>query len=183
MYSNLLKVQGKFSETFELLESVCQLGHCDGNCSNSLFEISWLLGEFENALQYYDQLKKIGQPDRYEVGYVYYQLGRKEEAQKTFTAKIQSLESKLNIDNHRELLDLSRIFAFQGDRVKAIKYLTDYANKGFRFGQQDFILIDPFFESLRDDPEFKAIVKSAQEERAALREQVREMEERGELDL
>jgi len=41
----------------------------------------------------------------------------------------------------------------------------------------------PFLKSLRDDPEFKAIVKRAQEEKAALREKVREMEERGELDL
>ena len=47
----------------------------------------------------------------------------------------------------------------------------------------DFILIDPFFESLRDDPEFKGTVKQAQEEKAAIRAQVREMEERGELDL
>jgi hypothetical protein len=44
-------------------------------------------------------------------------------------------------------------------------------------------LIDPFFEKLRDDPEFKAIVKQAQQEKAKLREQVRQMEARGELDL
>jgi hypothetical protein len=44
-------------------------------------------------------------------------------------------------------------------------------------------LIDPFFESLRGDPEFKAIVKQVQELKAALRAQVSEMEERGELDL
>ena len=53
----------------------------------------------------------------------------------------------------------------------------------FGFGLHDFILIDPFFEGLWDDPEFQAIVKQAQEEKAALRAQVREMEERGELDL
>ena len=44
-------------------------------------------------------------------------------------------------------------------------------------------MIDPFFESLRDDPEFKAIVKRVQEEKAAIRAQIREMEERGEIDL
>jgi len=64
-----------------------------------------------------------------------------------------------------------------------LKYLAESAKRGFTFGYQDFILIDPFFESLRDDPEFQAIVKQAQEEKAALRAQVREMEERGELDL
>ena len=73
--------------------------------------------------------------------------------------------------------------AFQGDRDEALKYLAEYAKLGFRSGDHDFILIDPFFESLRDDPEFQAIVKKAQEEKAALRAQVREIEERGELDL
>ena len=50
-------------------------------------------------------------------------------------------------------------------------------------GWHDFILIDPFFESLRDDPEFKAIVKKALDEKADLRAQIREMEKRGDLDL
>ena len=44
-------------------------------------------------------------------------------------------------------------------------------------------MIDPFFESLRGDPEFKAIVKQVKEEKAALRAQVSEMEEMGELNL
>jgi len=80
-------------------------------------------------------------------------------------------------------ISLSRIYAFQGDRDEALKHLAEYAKLGFRGGHHDFILIDPFFESLRDDPEFQAIVKQAQEEKAAIRAQVREMEERGELDL
>ena len=82
-----------------------------------------------------------------------------------------------------ELTDLSRIHAFQGNKKQALKYLAEYAKRGFTSGWHDFILIDPYFESLRDDPEFKAIVKSAQEEKAAIREQVRQMEARGELTL
>jgi len=39
------------------------------------------------------------------------------------------------------------------------------------------------FESVREDPEFRVIEKPAKEEKASLRAQVREMEERGELDL
>jgi len=61
--------------------------------------------------------------------------------------------------------------------------LAEHAKLGFPRGWHDFLLIDPFFESLRDDPEFKSIMKQAQNEKAALRVQVREMEERGELTL
>jgi hypothetical protein len=39
------------------------------------------------------------------------------------------------------------------------------------------------FEILRDDPGFEAIVKRVRYEKAAIREQVREMEEREKLDL
>jgi hypothetical protein len=44
-------------------------------------------------------------------------------------------------------------------------------------------MYDPMFEYLQDDPQFKTIVKRAQDEKAAIRAQIREMEERGELDL
>jgi hypothetical protein len=47
----------------------------------------------------------------------------------------------------------------------------------------DFITINPFFEILWDNPEYKAIVKRVQDEKAAIRAQIREAEERGELDL
>ena len=46
-----------------------------------------------------------------------------------------------------------------------------------------FMQYDIMFENLWDNEEFKAIVKHDQEEKAALRAQVREMEERGELNL
>jgi tetratricopeptide (TPR) repeat protein len=116
------------------------------------------------------------------AGYVYYKLGRLEEADKAFTEEIKKLE--LEVDrNYKSHLHLSRIFASQGNRVEALKHLSEYAKIGFADGWHDFILIDPFFESLRDDPEFQSIVKQEQEEKAALRAQVREMKVQGELTL
>ncbi|MCK5372379.1 MAG: hypothetical protein KAQ62_27645 [Cyclobacteriaceae bacterium] len=75
------------------------------------------------------------------------------------------------------------MYALQSDRDKTLKYLSEYAKSVFSNGDHDFILLDPFFESLWEDPEFKAIVKKAQDEKAAIKSQIREMEERGELDL
>jgi hypothetical protein len=117
-------------------------------------------------------------------------LGKTEEAKKIFTEQIEILESASDLersnifwDPRNSLLHLSRMHAFMGDRKEALKYLAEYAKLGFTWGSHDFLLIDPFFESLRNDPEFKAIIKQAQDEKAALRVQVREMEERGELTL
>ena len=146
------------------------------------------MGEFERAEQYFLQWEETRQPRRfypienYEIGYVYFQLGRKEEAERIFKKELQNLQA---IESPRRFIDLSlsRIHAFQGNRKAALEHLTEYANRGFREGWHDFILIDPFFESLRDDPEFKAIVKQAQEEKASQRAQIKEMEERGEITL
>jgi hypothetical protein len=41
----------------------------------------------------------------------------------------------------------------------------------------------PGFDNLRNDPEFKAIVKRIEDEKASLRAQVKEMELRGEISL
>ena len=75
---------------------------------------------------------------------------------------------------------MSIIHALKEEREESLHYLSEASKLGFRGGWHDWIDIDPFFENLWDDPEFKAIVKQVQEEKAALRAQVREMEERGE---
>ena len=190
-------VQGKFQEALQFADSICQNVACERTCFRVLFQSSLSLSEFEKAEQYFHQWQNVGAEhisnDRlmnYEIGYVYYQLGKTEEAKKIFTEQIEILESASDLersnnfgDSRNSLLHLSRIYAFQGNNKQALKYLAEYAKRGFLRGWHDFILIDPFFESLRNDPQFKAIVKQAQEEKAALRAQVREMEERGELTL
>ena len=47
----------------------------------------------------------------------------------------------------------------------------------------DYIDKYPPFKKLKDDPEFKAIIKRVQDEKVALRVQIKAMEERAELDL
>ncbi|GJM29640.1 MAG: hypothetical protein DHS20C17_22750 [Cyclobacteriaceae bacterium] len=117
------------------------------------------------------------------MGYVYHQQGRVEESHQIFEQGIEKLKSRLDDYNGFAFLHISRIYAFQGKRKEALKYLSEYAKRGLNGGWLDIILIDPFFEGLRDDPEFRVIVKRAQEEKAAIRTQIREMEEQGELML
>jgi tetratricopeptide (TPR) repeat protein len=153
-----------------------------------MFRASLLLGEFEKAEQYFYQWKNATDDPgvevfmNHEIGYVYYQLGKTKEAEKIFKEQIQKQHSILDKGRNPNYI-LARIYAFQGDRKEALKYLAEVASYGFTNGWHDFILLDPILKSLRDDPDFKAIVKQAQEKKATLRMQVREMEERGELDL
>ena len=50
-------------------------------------------------------------------------------------------------------------------------------------GFSNYIDVFPPFDTLRDDPEFKVIVKRAKDEKARLREEVKQMELSGEINL
>jgi len=61
--------------------------------------------------------------------------------------------------------------------------LTEIVDRRIWLSWIDFTQICPPFEILRDDPDFKALVKRVQEEKAAIRAQVQEMVDKGEIDL
>ena len=54
-----------------------------------------------------------------------------------------------------------------------LKYLREYENYGLTFGFLDYILIDPLFENLRDDPDFLLIVNRVLDDKAKSREEIR----------
>ena len=94
------------------------------------------------------------------------------------------MEKRLvNTENAWTYLSLSSIHAILDEKEKALEYLTKAVDLGLLWGQHDFLTICPIYEDLWDDPEFKALVKRAQDEKAAIRAQVQEMIDRGEIDL
>ena len=191
LYARGLLYQAKFQQLAEFINSNCDFQACEWSCNQVMFRTSLMQGKFEEAAQYFSQWQRsiTGMQSfnfsgyDYEIGYVYSQLGKTTEADKVFAEEIQKLKSRP--DNRDTYFHLSRISAFKGNGKEALKYLGEYAKPGFRWGLgwHEFVLIDPFFKSLWDDTEFKAIVKRGHEERAVLRAQVRDMEERGELDF
>jgi tetratricopeptide (TPR) repeat protein len=73
-------------------------------------------------------------------------------------------------------------YAVLGDKKKAIDFLRLLEKYGCN--DNPFPLMKfPGFDKLKNDPEFKTIVKRIEETRASLREEVRLMEVRGEINL
>ena len=73
--------------------------------------------------------------------------------------------------------DLSGIYAFQGQKEKAWKYLRAFDKKGlWPGGLHYFIQVDPLFDSLRNDQEFKEMLQRVLTEKAQLREQMQAWE-------
>ena len=184
-----LQSQGRLKDAVQFIDTICLKVGCEQICARSEFELAMLTGEFDKAEQLFYEWKQLGNwPQRteflhYQIGYVYDQLEKKDMADSVFKVEISKIQSAIEEGRSTGNIHLARIYAYLGDRESAIKYLKEYAKTKFQKGWHDFILIDPMFESLRDDPEFIAIVKKDQDEKAAIRAQIREMEERGELDL
>ena len=145
------------------------------------------------AEQYFEQWKKSGTLWRtsdlyvyYQIGYVYSRLGRYEEAENVFREQIKNLQLSLEKNpkwHHPNYMNLSRIHAFTGNHPEALKYLKKYAEIGFAYGWHDFIENDPFFESLRENPEFRTVVSQARKDKEDHRRKLEEMEARGEIRL
>lgn len=79
-------------------------------------------------------------------------------------------------------LRFAAVYAIIDKDKEALTMLTDLQKSGIfeiYFTLRSF----PGFDNLRNNPEFKAIVKRIDDEKAAIRAQVRDMEQRGELHL
>jgi TolB-like protein/Tfp pilus assembly protein PilF len=75
-----------------------------------------------------------------------------------------------------------QIYALQGEKQKALSALRQAIDEGWRFNWRYSLKYDPSLESIRDTPEFAAIVAEIEADMAEQLARVREMERNGELE-
>jgi len=196
-YCITLGAQGKHQVALNFLDSISgSLSDIGEGLKNLLYHKKWvhatLLKEFELADHYYsllvDSAGGIGWMnwDSIKLVYMYRNLGRDSLAEITLDKIRRSLEYKLKTDpdGHYPLIMMPSIYALLGDKKKAISYLSELVEQDYVVGGiQDEVKNSPLYENLWGDPEFEGLVKRMQEDKAAIRAQIREMEERDELEL
>jgi hypothetical protein len=74
------------------------------------------------------------------------------------------------------------LYALRGEKEKALAALREGVAKGVRYTWRLQLLYNPNLESLRDEPEFQAMVAEIEADMAAQLARVREMERNGELE-
>ena len=173
--------QGKLKELEQFTDSVCVLyDDCETLQFYVKFYDQYIKREYDQADKYYNQFVNAGGStnvwDRVNIAFVYKKLGKENEA-KAIIDKI------LSTSQGSKFYRSFWIHALLDEREEAMMYLSKALEGAAEWGYDDFLLIDPLFENLRDDPEFATIVKRAKDKKAAIRSQIREMEKRGELDL
>jgi TolB-like protein/AraC-like DNA-binding protein len=154
---------------------------------------AWM-GQFEESLKYWkkylEQLKILGRTTEYLttynmgiMGYVYWNLGNKEEAEYCFNKQLEFNMAKFN--NGEILwpgLFIANVYAFKGDYDKAYKYLRICSKQPIDLIAIEMLKEEPLFRSIQNEPEFQEILKDFEAKYMAGHEQVRKwLEEQGKL--
>ena len=152
------------------------------------------LRQYEEALKYYkkyiERLKtqgRLSEIDGINVGYVYWQNGKKEEAEYYF--KFAQTKDLIRANELKRLgsvarynyYDLATIFAFRGEKDEAFRNLRIFNQiQRVPLWIATSIKNIPLFDSIRSEPEFQQIVKEVETKYQAEHERVRKwIEEQG----
>ena len=178
--------EGNYAKALQYTDSICPLIDCDA-CNAWYIRLYAYKKEFKKAEQYLKKWEyaKGGARTNAEIGYVYYQLGRRKEAEEYFQAIIKSYEDRITMRTnnpgfHNNVL---KIFTFQNKIPEALQTIKKIVKTGRYIDKFDSMIHNPMMKNLLDEPEFIAIFEEVQEKKAAIRAQIKEMEERGEINL
>ena len=165
-------------------------------CLHFLFTWSYYTRSFEHAKKNYENIRKnVSKEDTLDLirsvkyGYVLYNLDQKEEAMKIFNQQIEYHKESIRKNSFLATgrwggashYTLAAIYAFLGDKDKAYSFLFDIEKGAFSGWNTARMQVDPMFENLWDDEEFKAIIQREQTKFAVIRNNIDRLEEMGEL--
>ncbi|MFC2123321.1 adenylate/guanylate cyclase domain-containing protein [Bacteroidota bacterium] len=184
----LYMLQGQYKEALHFLDSIGNLTDCEQVCELNRFYFHSLDKDFNQAEQFYERFINAGGTpiwvDSIWLAYVYKEQNRDQEASAILREVRNSIESQISQNRYfTRIAWLSVIYAMLDQKEESLKYLSEAADFNRWLSWFEYITKYPVYEKLWDDPEFKAIVKRSKDKLSAIRAQVREMEERGELDL
>jgi len=187
----ILFKQSKYVEALHFLDTICGARSCLEICYRNRFLVNLFQKEIEKAYDDYKTFIEVGGTlgfnDNVFLGYMYQELGQNQEALKILSSTLNTYE---NLGSDIVYYNISRrniykaaIYTLLDKKKEALICLSDAVETGLVLGWDVFLPQCPLFENLWGDPEFKALVKRAQDEKAHIRAQVQEMIDNGEIDL
>ncbi len=175
-YQRIYLCEGNFEKLERLTDSVCAVTKCE-KCPYWLMRAKMHVGKFAEATHYTKRaLRNYGPIAWRYPAYVLDHAGKKDSADLLFQAEVKYSMGKLNDSTYHQAIpvySLSSISAMNKQYEESIRWLRQYADRGFEMGSEWYIGHDPLFESLRSNPkyftDFIQIVQKAQLRMRALR--------------
>jgi hypothetical protein len=114
-----------------------------------------------------------------EIGYIYWQHGKKEKAEYFFNEQIEYCNRMNELGRYHAqqkltYYDLAAVYAFTGEKKKAYENLNVFNQRPrMPLWAVNMIKDEPLFDNIRDEPEFQQIVRDVEAKYLAEHERVR----------
>ncbi len=121
------------------------------------------------------------------IGWAFWENGYREEAEYYFNEQINYCNKVIEMErvlslSYREYYDLAAVYAFRGDKNKAIENLRIFNKlQVIPIWMMPYIRYDPLLDGMRDDPEFQQIFREIEAKFQAEHERVRKWLEEQDL--
>ncbi len=188
-------LRGEFEKALECAEMCYAIDSTDTSFHDNLGWTYLRLGRKEESLRFYQSwfegASKTKQREfnitLFRMALAYWENGLFEEAEDFFDQQIRynQIENELG-RLHDQLLynyhDLAAIQAFRGEKEKALENLKIFtAKQSMPYYVPAYIEVEPFWDKVRDDPEFQAVFQEIDAKYQAEHERVRRWLEENEM--
>ncbi len=187
-YSLILSMQSKYDEALKILDKYCKPNGVEVFCLRSRMYNHIFKKDYDKALidvrAIYNFKNQLITNDSVFIAYLYKNTGREKEASEIIQKSLNSYK-KISVTDKgsNPYLFSSFLYALMDDKKTSLEQLSKAVDLGIIWGFYKLPSIVPFYENIRNDTEFKAIINRIEDQKASQRAQVKEMELRGEIDL
>jgi TolB-like protein len=191
-YNNLLNIYncvGDIKKMEEVTYKMCAIDST--SCTGWLGQINILFGNYEKAWEYYQKAEKLmNKPARYGMGklnrkaFLLTKINRMDEAKPILNNEIDDYLKQINLGRALDLetkYNLASCYAILGEKEKCYEILDQFDETLFPGYMVGSIQVNPMFENLWEDEEFKAIVSRQEKKYAEIRAEIDSLEKVGVL--
>jgi protein kinase/serine/threonine-protein kinase len=152
---------------------------CAGNAA------TWA-GDHAKAQEYLEKAIRLGPTSWNQsvvhstwLGYVYWKTGKRTQAEEMFAESLRFNQNRIETgdQSHYPSLDLTFVYAVQGKKKEAYRWLQKTIDAGFRW--YDLFLKHPLLENLHNDQRFIQMMRQLEVEVDEMRKRIEAMEQEG----
>jgi adenylate cyclase len=184
--------KGEWNKMKQYIDKICAIDS-GVSCCEQLSYYFMYKENYDEAIKYYDRYKELTLKSNfwgrfrypyYPYAYILHNLGRIDEANELFDECIElglnclQLERRCD-DNTQVRYRLAGIYAFRGEKEKAYQMLHEMEDNVFHGDLVWYMQVDPHFESLWQDEEFKQIIQRQEKKYADIRAEIDRLEQEG----
>ncbi len=184
------RVQGKVEDNIPIVRRMLDLDSTNVRSLHTKAFLELGLKNYQESEKYFRRVHSM-ELQKHQLGsyhnkhmYVYVLLknGKKEEALTELNELKIFFEKAIDHETdwaEQSGYEMAKIYSLLNDKEEALKWFKRFLENGFLIGLHDYAEYDPCFDNIRNEPEFKEIVRQGKEQIEEKRIKIRKLEKEG----